>query len=438
MRRVEPGERAALYYRVSTEEQNKVGFSLDAQRESLVEYANENRLRVVGEYRDGGFSARKKWRSRPAFVSLMESVERNEIDVILFVKLDRWFRNIADYYEVQRILEAHNVRWIAILEDYDTTTANGRLNLNIKLSIAQDEADRTSERIKFVFEEKKKRKEVLSGKIPLGYKIEDKHAVIDEEAAPLVREIFEHYISYRSTGELQRWLAAEKGVKISVTMIRSMLENERYMGTWFGITDYAPPLIDSHTFRTAQEIHKVRSQRNASRSSRVYLFTGLCFCSVCGRRMKTYPVNGFVYYRCQRYDQWRDCTNSKRQNERKIEKYLVDNILAIVEDNIRVKEAEFVEVRDKTPEIKRKISRLQELYINDLIDLDAYKAQYAELTEMLQSQEQTVPPPKLDEIMPAMELYETLTPQGKKAFWSRLVKKIYLDADGVTSVELNF
>lgn len=72
----------------------------------------------------------------------------HQIDIILFIKPDRWFRNVADYYEPQRILGAHHVQWIATDKNYDTTTSNGRLHLNIKLSIAQEESDRTSERIK--------------------------------------------------------------------------------------------------------------------------------------------------------------------------------------------------------------------------------------------------------------------------------------------------
>ena len=75
--------------------------------------------------------------------------------IILVTKLDRWFRNIGEYYKVQEILEAHNVSWKTIYEDYDTSTAAGRLKINIMLSVAQDEADRASERIKKCLMQKK-------------------------------------------------------------------------------------------------------------------------------------------------------------------------------------------------------------------------------------------------------------------------------------------
>ena len=129
---------------------------------------------VVDRYIDAGTTARKKLKNRKEFQRMLEDVQANKIDVILFIKLDRWFRSVADYYEVQKILNAHNVTWKCTQEFYDTTTANGRLNLNIKLSIAQDEADRTSERIKFVQHNKVKNGEVISGSLPYGLLIERK------------------------------------------------------------------------------------------------------------------------------------------------------------------------------------------------------------------------------------------------------------------------
>ena len=97
-----PVRRAALYIRVSTEEQAKQGYSIPAQREDLEGYARRNGLAVAGVFVDEGKSARKRYTARPAFMQMLEMVKAGEIDVILFIKLDRWFRSIADYYEVQK------------------------------------------------------------------------------------------------------------------------------------------------------------------------------------------------------------------------------------------------------------------------------------------------------------------------------------------------
>ena len=176
--------RAALYPRVSTEEQKKFGLSIHDQQNDLEKYAKAHNMKVVGVFQDAGFSARKKIEKRPAMLQLLEAVKHDEVDIILVTKLDRWFRNIGEYYKVQEILEAHNVSWKTIYEDYDTSTAAGRLKINIMLAVAQDEADRASERIKKVLDAKKDRNEVCTGHLPKGYKIEGKFAVIDKEAEP--------------------------------------------------------------------------------------------------------------------------------------------------------------------------------------------------------------------------------------------------------------
>ena len=89
--------RAALYIRVSSEEQAMHGLSLQAQRETLTAYAKENGLSVVGLYADEGITARKKYRNRAQFMRMLRDVESGNIDVILFIKLDRWFRNITRF-----------------------------------------------------------------------------------------------------------------------------------------------------------------------------------------------------------------------------------------------------------------------------------------------------------------------------------------------------
>ena len=176
--------RVALYIRVSHDEQVMHGLSLEAQREALEKHARERGYSIVDIYADEGITARKQLSKRKELQRLLSDVKKDKIDLILVTKLDRWFRNIKDYYTVQDILEAHNCNWRTIFENYDTSTASGRLHINIMLSVNQDECDRTSERIKAVFKHKKENKEVCSGNVPYGYYIdENKHMQIDEAKA---------------------------------------------------------------------------------------------------------------------------------------------------------------------------------------------------------------------------------------------------------------
>lgn len=430
-KRIESDEikRAALYIRVSTEEQAMHGLSLTAQRETLMRYVEENGLRLVGSYTDEGITARKKFRNRTAFMRMLRDVEADKIDLILFIKLDRWFRNIADYYEVQKILDEHNVRWIATEEDYDTTTANGRLHLNIKLSIAQDESDRTSERIKFVFDSKVKRGEVISGKVPFGYKIEEKRLVVDEEKAAILKDIFDRYTALRSMRALRQYMSEKHGLVYSCGGIRAILQNERYIGRAHGQDDFCPAIIDPKIFRQTQRIIEERAQRNGRiRSDWVYLFTSLVYCAECGNRLSAHTVAGkYIYYRCTRYEKLHLCGHKKRTSELVLENWLIHNLVSQFAAHNMALEAKADQPRCRidTAKIKRKMEKLKDLYLNDLIDRSAYELEYVSLRDELRAADEDVemlpPPVDIDAVKDALSVYSELSKQGKKEFWSKLL-----------------
>ena len=149
---------------------------------------------LVDTFIDEALTARKKFTRRKEFVRLLDGVRSRIFDMILFTKLDRWFRNIGDYHKIQEILEENGVQWKAITESYDTTTTNGRLHINIRLSVAQDECDRDSDRIKDVFAYKLKNKTYLSGSLPRGLKLDDeKHVIIDPEWKQFALDMFDHF-----------------------------------------------------------------------------------------------------------------------------------------------------------------------------------------------------------------------------------------------------
>ena len=151
--------RVGLYERVSTEEQALRGYSIKAQIETLEDYCKNNNYKIVDHYTDAGVSGGKAAFKRPEMSRLLADIEAGKIDMVLFTKLDRWFRNTQEYFKVQEILEKHRVEWKAIFEDYDTTTANGRLAITLFLAIFQNEREKGSERVSAVLANKRKNKE---------------------------------------------------------------------------------------------------------------------------------------------------------------------------------------------------------------------------------------------------------------------------------------
>lgn len=157
-------KKVALYLRVSSREKAIKGLSLEAQKDTLTKYAKSKGYKIVDYYIDAGKSAHKNINKRLDLQRLIVDIKDNKIDIVIFIKLDRWTRNVKDYYKLDDILKAHNVDFECALEQYNTNTSNGRLHLNIKLSIAQNEAEQTSDRIKYVFQSKRDKGEVTSGR----------------------------------------------------------------------------------------------------------------------------------------------------------------------------------------------------------------------------------------------------------------------------------
>ena len=96
---------AVGYIRVSTDEQAREGLSLDAQRARIEEYASQNNMTLLKFYVDDGVSGKIPIKKRKALSELLTDITKREFDTILFIRLDRWFRNVGAYYEAQKILD---------------------------------------------------------------------------------------------------------------------------------------------------------------------------------------------------------------------------------------------------------------------------------------------------------------------------------------------
>ena len=131
---------------------------------------------------------------------MLQDVELHKFEYIIFTKLDRWFRNIADFYKIQEILDNNGVTWLTALERYEMETTNGKLNVNIRLSVAQDEADRDSDRIKDVFRLKVKKGEAITGSLPIGLTVGENGKVdIDPDTVQIAYDMFDYFETHNST-----------------------------------------------------------------------------------------------------------------------------------------------------------------------------------------------------------------------------------------------
>lgn len=447
-------EEVALYVRVSTEEQAINGDSLRTQREELTKYALKNGFHIYGIYEDDGFSATNL--KRPALQRLLKDVEQNKINRILITKLDRLSRGVRNYYKVLDVLDEHGVFWQTVFEKYDSSTASGRLHINIMLSVAENESAQTSERIRSVFKTKVESKELISGKIPIGLKRENKKLVIDKNKKQVILDAFQFYKETTSAYQTFQKLDL-KYPELQLNYMRTyrILTNKLYIGTkqtrYGDIENFCPAIINKIDFENTQRYLKKNARKPSAKNSGGYIFQGLLKCAECGYTLggKFYSKNNEssrYYYICKRHHLSMKCSCKTNFNEIKIEEKLLKEFKIQLEKYIsdyEYKEKHYKEI-DMSKEInsiENKLSKLKDLYIRDLIRIEDYEKDYkefvAQLDELYKQQEKietNIPDTNLEASKSLLSkdfnlIYNSLSRTEKRRFWLSVIDYIVIDKD---------
>ena len=437
--------RVDLYIRVSGQEQAIKGLSLEAQQENLEEYARERGWVIVGTYIDAAKTARKRMYKRTNFLRMLEDVKQDKVDLILFTRLDRWFRSVADYYKVMEILDAHNCGWLTTQEQYDTTTAGGRLYINLRLSIAQNEADLCGERIGVVLDSKVKHGTVVSGKIPFGYRInKEKRLEIVPQDAAIILDAFEHYRSSVSVRATAAYIQLTYGLNWDNIRCRRNLCQTLYIGHYESNgrvnPNFCPPIVPRDLYDDVQKL--LSNNTKANPTGRVFLFTSLLICAECGHRLAGLQTGYGPYYRCPQHYSRRTCGHKKQIRETAVEEWLFTFLGDELEKQRlewEVKEARRKQAAASVDRaaIRRKLSRLKELYVNKMIDLEEYRRDYELYTTQLA--ERTAPSaeeerPNFEAIEAILEtgfrkIYDGLEREEKRTLWRSVIKEIHVDKE---------
>ena len=197
--------RCAVYTRKSTDEGLDQEFnSLDAQREACTAYiasqAGLGWTLVADRYDDGGISGGTM--ERPALQRLLRDIGERRVDVVVVYKIDRLTRSLVDFSKMVEIFDQANASFVSITQQFNTTTSMGRLTLNVLLSFAQFEREVTAERIRDKIAASKKKGMWMGGTVPLGYRVENRKLMIEENEAKTVRHLFARYLKLKSVRAL--------------------------------------------------------------------------------------------------------------------------------------------------------------------------------------------------------------------------------------------
>ncbi|MEM8736941.1 MAG: recombinase family protein [Planctomycetota bacterium] len=241
--------RCAIYTRKSHEEGLDQAFnSLDAQREAGLDYIrsqkHEGWQAIETAYDDGGFTGGNM--ERPCLKRLLTGIEYGLVDVVVVYKVDRLSRSLGDFASMMKAFEQHNVSFVSVTQQFNTTTSMGRLTLNMLLSFAQFEREVTGERIRDKIAATKKKGLWVGGQPPLGYRLEDRQLRIVPAEAELIENVFRGFLQAegsllaladrlnREGHTTKRWISTRGkthgGKPLTPKYLHRVLTNPLYIG----------------------------------------------------------------------------------------------------------------------------------------------------------------------------------------------------------------
>ena len=433
------------YCRVSHEEQKKFGFSIDAQIDKVKKYCELRNYNLVGLYVDEGFTASNM--ERPELIKMLNNLDK--VDALLFTRLDRLSRNVLEANKMLQTLNKHNVSMIAIEEeDINTSDADGLFMFQMKVSLAEREIKKTSERIKSVFDYKVKEGQPITGSQPFGYKVgkvDGKKCIVFDENKEILDEIFLYFSKYQSVRKTMFYINEKYNLEKHYSSYCNILKNSFYTGSYRGNNNYCPAYIDKKTFEHNQKLIKANIRVNKTRN--VYLFANLLICPVCGRKLAgTTAKNNRLKYRCNSYIEKR-CTFKTHFAELKMEKKLINTLEHELEKHIlNARNVNIVDIKCYTKEIqsiKKELENLNYLFRKNRISLKDYDREYDELEaelKKLQSMEiEQVNLTKFEKVLNSdwKGIYKNLNQENKQLFWRYLIKEINI-VDSKYVFSINF
>ncbi|MDA1810458.1 recombinase family protein [Bacillus anthracis] len=315
---------AVIYARVSTEEQATEGYSIKAQKDLLIKYAENNNLTIIADYIDEGKSG-KSIAGRPQMLRLLEDAKQKKFDAVIVYKLDRLARKTRDSLEIVETLGSQGVQLISLSENIDTTTPHGKMFYTVLSSLAEMERDQIVGRVKMGMTQRAKEGKWNGGQC-FGYDVKNKKLVQNVDETKVVREIFDYAdqgFGYKKiVGILNRkGYITKRGNVFSIGTLKGILDNPVYIGkirfnqyeNWAEkrrsgknkdaiiVDGEHEAIIPEDLWERVQQKRSARSYK-AVQSDQPYILTKLIRCPQCGAGMVAGKSKGanktYRYYKC--------------------------------------------------------------------------------------------------------------------------------------------
>ena len=310
---------AVIYARYSSDSQREE--SIEGQLRECREYAERNNMTIVGTYIDRALSA--KTADRPEFQYMIKDSAKEQFEIVLVWKLDRFSRDRYDSAHYKHILKKNDVKVVSAKEHISEGPEGIILEAMLE-GYAEFYSAELSEKI-----HRGQKENALKGKnngdgVPLGYLLDKKaqKLVIDPTTAPLVVEIFEKYADGKTVRSIvedfnARGLRTKKGQPFNINSFSSLLKNRKYIGEYryqdVVIEGGVPAIVPEDLFNRVQErMEKNRHAPAMAKAKEDYLLTTKLFCGKCERMMvgesgKSHTGAMHYYYKCSGAKRLKDC-----------------------------------------------------------------------------------------------------------------------------------
>lgn len=470
--------KVALYVRVSTTSQLEEGYSIEEQKAKLESYCDIKDWHIYKVYTDGGFSGSTT--ERPALEQLIKDAQSKLFDTVLVYKLDRLSRSQKDtLYLIEDIFLKNNIEFVSLLENFDTSTPFGRAVIGLLSVFAQLEREQIKERMQLgKLGRAKAGKSMMWAKTSYGYNYDKETGsmTINEYEALVVKEIFTSYLAGMSITKLRDKINEEypKQPAWSYRTIRGILANpvycglNQYKGQTFQGTHKAIISLDDFE-QTQRELAKrqqtAKELSNPRPFQAKYMLSGLAQCGYCHAPLKVIlgqkrkDGTRFKRYECYQrhprktrgvtvYNDNKKCESGYYDMEL-LEHYVLTRIAQLQNDPDKIKElfsddaspaVDKQAIQKQIDSLTLKLSKLNDLYLDDRITLDELRAKSADFIKQRSALEEEMKKAltdkqagqrkKIEKLLDASSVLE-MSYDNQKVIVRELIEKVQVTSDKI-------
>ena len=440
------------YLRVSTEAQTEK-YGLDMQKQKILDYCNKKGVVISRWYIDGGYSGSKL--DRPEIQELLDDAEMGIIGTVYIYKLDRMSRDVIDTLNLlYRVLPKYGVQVISMTEELKIENPMDKVMIGVNAIMGQYEREVIYMRTRAgMVERVKKGLWMGGGRVPFGYYYDRNDGILHpkEDEAEIVRKAYKLYIDGYSCDRISRILGFKsERIVIQILKRKSNIGMIEYKGeTYKGLHE---PIVDEKIFYQAQACMKKRSTNSHINNN--HTLTGLCFCGVCGARMRYHKWDGnprlICYSQCKNKEYMqrdRNCNNKRpiaKNVEEEVEGCFKNFVINI--DKREEKESNADSIRDMIKKSNTKIKRFYNLYAENPSDplfevIQEEEIRIKELKIQLDEElnkERKSDTEKIEKIRRVSDVWDSLTNKEKNKVLKECIEKIVITGDDIEIHFVNF